>query len=250
MSNEPRAITDFPEVLPIKGGAFALDGKHNITVRDFHIGKYLVTNAQYGLFLQQYDSIKVKSGEFEEREMFYEDDWGVQKVEGIWQAAKGFEDHPAIYVNWYGAVEYCKWLSGATGYNYRLPSEAEWEYAASGGPKSKGFLYAGGHKLKEVGWYSKNSHGQTKPVGLKQPNELGLYDMSGNVWEWCADHWHDNYDGVPKDGSAWVASGDTTRRVVRGGSWDLSTGICRVSYRLRGYADSRYSIIGFRVARY
>ena len=130
-----------------------------------------------------------------------------------------FEDHPVINVTWYGAIAYCDWLSEKEGQPYRLPSEAEWEYVARGGVKSKDFLFAGGHKLKEVGWYSKNSHGQTKPVGLKQPNELGLYDMSGNVDEWCADHWHENYNGAPNDGSAWVTGGDASRRVVRGGSW-------------------------------
>ena len=163
------------------------------------------------------------------KDIIYKHRWGIQQVEGTWQAANAFEDHPVINVTWYGAIAYCDWLSEKEGQPYRLPSEAEWEYVARGGVKSKGFLYAGGHKLKEVGWYSKNSHGQTKPVGLKQPNELGLYDMSGNVREWCADHWHENYNGAPTDGSAWVTGGDASRRVVRGGSWFNYDYRCRVS---------------------
>ena len=126
-------------------------------------------------------------GAYKGKNIIYKHPWGIQQVEGTWQAANAFEDHPVINVTWYGAIAYCDWLSEKEGQPYRLPSEAEWEYVARGGVKSKDFLFAGGHKLKEVGWYSKNSHGQTKPVGLKQPNELGLYDMSGNVDEWCAD---------------------------------------------------------------
>ncbi|HMQ47696.1 MAG TPA: formylglycine-generating enzyme family protein [Saprospiraceae bacterium] len=132
---------------------------------------------------------------------------------------------------------------------FQLPSEAQWEYAARGGPLSKGYRYAGGNKLKEVGWFWENSHGETKPVGLKRPNELGLYDMSGNVWEWCANTWHDNYDKAPLDGNARQGN-DSAGRVVRGGSWYYGDYYCRVSYRFRDNAAGRDYDVGFRLARY
>ena len=136
------------------------------------------------------------------------------------------------------------------GDKFRLPSEAEWEFAARGGRNTNGFKYAGSNKLKEVGWYDENSYYETKPVGLKFPNELGLYDMSGNVYEWCADAWHGNYEDAPEDGSAWMEGGDQNIRVVRGGSWDGVTLNCRVADRYRFITDDRSSLIGFRLARY
>ena len=250
MSDKTKKTADFPEVAAVKGGPFKLGGEHSVTLPDFFMGKYPITNSQYALFLQDYGSDEVKSGEHAGQKMFGEYPSGIQQIEGAWQSAPGFEDHPVIVVSWYGAVEYCNWLSKKTGHQYHLPSEAEWEYAASGGPKSKGFPFAGGHKLKQVGWYEKNSHGQTSPVGLKQPNELGLYDMSGNVFEWCADHWHENYEGAPNGGRAWVTGGDATRRVFRGGSWVINDYYCRVAYRYRYYVNDWSYNIGFRVARY
>lgn len=106
---------------------------------------------------------------------------------------------------------------------YRLPSEAEWEFAARGGAKkADDFKYAGSDKLREVGWFADNSHGETKPVGLKEPNDLGLFDMSGNVWEWCEDDYHGDYkNNPPTDGLAWVDSPERgLGRVSRGGNWD------------------------------
>ncbi|MEZ5038678.1 MAG: formylglycine-generating enzyme family protein [Saprospiraceae bacterium] len=256
--NNPLLISTWPEMLEVEGGTFKMGSTaykseqpiHEVTVPDFFMGKYPVTNAQYAVFLNDYQSDKVKGHEHEGEGMVYEHSWGIQQKGRQWQAAKGYEDHPVIYVTWYGAIEYCQWLSIQSGKAYRLPSESEWEYAASGGKHQSGFSYAGSNDLNEVGWYDQNSHDQTKPVGLKFPNELGLYDMSGNVWEWCADHWHDNYEGAPKDGSAWLTGGDSARRVVRGGSWDYYVYNCRVSYRFWIVADGWFSAIGFRVARY
>ncbi|NJL76778.1 MAG: formylglycine-generating enzyme family protein [Saprospiraceae bacterium] len=153
-----------------------------------------------------------------------------------------------VYVSWYGARAYCQWLAAQTGENYCLPSEAQWEYAARGGQQSKGFEYAGSHNLKEVGWYKTNSHSETKPVGLKKANELGLYDMSGNVREWCADEWNDDFQNAPKDGSP--AKGDNSEFVVRGGSWIFGANDCSVSVRDRDDSDGRDFDIGFRVSLY
>jgi formylglycine-generating enzyme required for sulfatase activity len=100
--------------------------------------------------------------------------------------------------------------------SYKLPSEAIWEYAARGGNQSEGYIYAGSNTLKEVGWYNKNSHNETKPVGLKLPNELGLYDMSGNVDEWCADNWSENLKNIPKDGRPYEEKGNELAWFVAG----------------------------------
>jgi formylglycine-generating enzyme required for sulfatase activity len=160
-------------------------------------------------------------------------------------------DHPVVGVSWRDAVAYCAWLSARTGHSYRLPSETEWEYAGRGGPSSQGFPYAGGYRLEEVGWFRGNSRSATHPVGLKKPNELGLYDMSGNVWEWCADHWQDDYGAAPLDGSPWQGSGGEGLRVVRGGSWNRSNDDCRLSNRDWIFdADGRTDDFGFRPARY
>ncbi len=139
-----------------------------------------------------------------------------------------------------------KYSLGKSG--FRLPYEAEWEYAAKGGKYSQGYEYCGSDKLKQVGWYDENSNNETHEVGLLLANELGLYDMSGNVWEWCEDDYHETYEGAPKDGSAWIDSpkrgGD---RVIRGGSSFYNELYCRPTYRSRdtpGYSDFN---IGFRL---
>lgn len=130
---------------------------------------------------------------------------------------------------------------------FRLPTEAEWEFAARGGIKSERYEYAGSNRLKEVGWYADNSYGETKPVGMKAPNELGLYDMSGNVFEWVEDQWHENYDGAPPDGSAWVDREGSTSRVLRGGSWDSVPQYCRCTSRYDYVPQYRNPYYGFRL---
>ena len=144
-------------------------------------------------------------------------------------------------------------------FQFRLPSEAEWEYAAKGGqgettPKATDkttdfyFKYAGSDKIKEVGWFGTNAHRETKAVGLKVPNQLGLFDMTGNVLEWCEDDWHDDYKGGPVDGSAWIKEDRTkTRRVIRGGSWNGYPRNCRVAYRHNLHPSFRYNDFGFRL---
>lgn len=164
-------------------------------------------------------------------------------------AFKSSGNRPVEPVSWDDAQAFIQQLNERTGESYRLPTEAEREYAARGGIYAQGFKYAGSNRQKEVGWYNGNSHDEAKPVGLKFPNELGLYDMSGNVDEWCQDVWHENYEGAPGDGSAWMEGGDQDRRVVRGGSWINGPYGCRVAYRDGSYQADRGIDIGFRLAR-
>lgn len=168
------------------------------------------------------------------------------------------ENRPVEIVSWDEAKAFLKDLNNTQaarerremdGLQYRLPSEVQWEYAAREGKNDPKLLYAGGVNLKEVGWYDKNSHQETNPVGLKLPNEWGLYDMSGNIYEWCEDDWVDTLKGMPKDGSPRKIK-DEKKRVVRGGSWYVNDDDGRVADR--GWIDSdiRSGYIGFRLARY
>ncbi|MCM1170246.1 MAG: formylglycine-generating enzyme family protein, partial [Bacteroides sp.] len=128
---------------------------------------------------------------------------------------------------------------------YVLPTEAQWEYAARGGKKSKGYKYAGSNNIDEVAWHIDNSNGRTHAVGMKKANELGIYDMSGNVWEWCAD-WYASYDANDTDNPTGPQIG--ANRVVRGGGWGNDARYCRVSFRVGGDPGSRDIFLGFRVA--
>lgn len=154
---------------------------------------------------------------------------------------------PVDSVSWLAAEKFLKKLSTLSGRKYRLPTEAEWEYAARGGVASKGFVYAGSNTLDDVAWTKANSGATSHPVGQKAGNELGLFDMSGNVWEWCAD-WHDfaYYESSPQDNPKGPSKGEY--RVVRGGSWFYGEGPARATYRLTGVPDSAVNNFGFRVA--
>ncbi len=248
-----------PSTIFIEGGSFMMGEKkrehaqpiHKVTVPSFYLGQYPVTNEEFLPFLNDQGNQEEGGTNWVNLEGNYEGTrCGIIKSDAGYECSLGLERHPMIYISWYGAQAYCKWLSEKTGKSYRLPSEAEWEYAARGGIHHSPFTYAGSNQLKEVGWYRTNSHGSTKPVGLKLANELDLYDMSGNVDEWCADHWHRNYDHAPDDGSAWIAGGEDSGRVVRGGSWGDDGFNCRVSDRFRSGTNFGYGDIGFRVARY
>ena len=153
-------------------------------------------------------------------------------------------DYPMYYVSWEEAKEFCARLSRQTGKTYRLPTEAEWEYAARGGKKSEGSKYSGGWSIDNVAWYNGNSNNSTHPCGTKQPNALGIYDMSGNVYEWCED-WYGNYLGYDTDNPRGASSG--TYRVNRGGSWSGNAANCRVSDRDSDSPGYRRIILGFRV---
>ena len=174
----------------------------NGTVKSFYIGKYEVTQGQWEAMMGSNPSC-FKSG----------------------------SNYPVEQVSWIDVQEFISRLNAATGKNFRLPTEAEWEYAASGGNKKRGFEYSGSSNINDVAWYTGNSGNKTHPVGAKQPNELGIYDMSGNVWEWCQD-WYDAKQNY---------------RVQRGGSWRHAAGSCRVTYRITYDPVFRDSSSGFRL---
>ena len=154
---------------------------------------------------------------------------------------------PVEQVSWEDVQAFLQKLNTGGG-RYRLPSEAEWEYAARGGSQSRGYAYTGSDTLDAVGWYAENSGEKTHPVGQKQANELGLYDLSGNVYEWVQDCWNESYAGAPSDGQAWER-GDCIRRVLRGGSWADVPRYLRSADRGWSSVDYRRNSIGFRIAR-
>ncbi|MDX2072578.1 MAG: formylglycine-generating enzyme family protein [Haliscomenobacter sp.] len=220
---------DSSELVLVEGGTLIMGGYeypeeypiHEVTVPSFVIGKFPVTQE-------------------------------------LWMAMMG--ENPSYFIDPKRPVEQVSWKDTralfqkvnhdprlSRGQFFRLPTEAEWEFAARGGKKSDGFYYVGGDKLDEVGWYKDNSYDETKQVGLKLANELGLHDLSGNVMEWCVDQWHADYWGAPTDGSAWVDKDESASRVLRGGSWDYSPQYCRPSYRSYVHPSTRYNLVGFRV---
>lgn len=154
---------------------------------------------------------------------------------------------PVVMVSWNDAQDFIKWLNQTDGGGYRLPSEAEWEYACRAGGQH---TYCGGNDLNALGWYGGNSGERPRPVGGKRANAFGLFDMSGNVWEWVQDCWHDSYHGAPSDGSAWTSDCDgVRRRVLRGGSWFDRARLSRAANRANDSPGDRNSNVGFRLAR-
>jgi formylglycine-generating enzyme required for sulfatase activity len=163
----------------------------------------------------------------------------------------GRGEMPMINVSWGDAKQYAGWLLRLTGKEYRLLTEAEWEYAARAGTTAR---YSWGD---DPGKGNANCDGcgsqwdrqHTAPVGSFKPNAFGLYDMHGNVWEWVEDSWHDNYNGAPTDGSAWHQGGDPSYRVIRGGSWRNDPQLVRAALRRKRISGVRFDTLGFRVAR-
>jgi len=162
------------------------------------------------------------------------------------------DKRPVDRVSWFDAVEFCDRLSKKSDQPYTLPSEAQWEYACRAGTTSP--FYFGETITTDLANYNTFDSGpeavfrqETTEVGSFLPNNFGLSDMHGNVWEWCLDHWHDSYRGASADGSAWVTGGDSDLRVQRGGSWRSRTKACRCACRCISLPDDRFNSVGFRV---
>ena len=275
-----------PEMVMVKGGKFWMGSgeeapnndekpQHRVQLSDFHMGKYPVTVEEYARFVYETGYVTEVEKEGWSVAAFWRGDSldYYCKIGCNWRhdaygrpMDNSFARHPVIHISWQDAVAYCRWLSWKTGRSYNLPTEAQWEYAAIGGHKAgkkdeegsafAPFLYAGSDALEDVGWFLGKFEGRpmqdysTKPVGRLQPNELGLYDMSGHVWEWCAD-WYDEQcyskrakEGLKK-GPAGPEHGDS--RVLRGGGWYRSARNCRVANR--SSYDPRYRNFntGFRL---
>ena len=235
------------DMIFVKGGTFQMGSNdydsekpiHKVYVNDFYISKYEVTNEQFCKFLNEKGNQKEGGVTWLD---IKDSDCKIVKQSGRYVPVSGYNNHPVIEVTWYGARAYCKWAGG------RLPTEAEWEYAARGGNKSKGYKYSGSNNINKVGWYTENSGGKTHPVGTKQANELSIYDMSGNVWEWCAD-WYgsDYYSKSPYENPKGPSSGSS--RLLRGGSWVNNTYDCRVAIRSWYIPDFSNDSDGFRFSQ-
>ena len=220
-------IEDLIEFVNIPAGSFMMGGDayggseqpiHRVNVKAFRMGKYPITQKQYLVVMGDNPS-------------FFEGD----------------ENCPVESVTWHQAVEFCQKLSQRTGQTVRLPSEAEWEYACRAGSTGKYCFGDDESKLGSYAWYDENSEKKTHPVGKKSSNAWGLHDMHGNVLEWCEDIWHDNYQGAPSDGTAWINGGDRDVKVLRGGSWGGYARFCRAAYRYGLSARYQYLNIGFRL---
>ncbi|NEO98077.1 MAG: formylglycine-generating enzyme family protein [Symploca sp. SIO2E9] len=210
-----------------EAGRYDLEGpQHLVTVASFFMGKYPVTQAQWLRVAQEFPQVN-------------------RKLNPNPSHFKGL-NLPVEQISWYDAEEFCNRLSQQTGREYRLPTEAEWEYACRAGTTTP---YHFGESISpELANFDENIKGTTPVGSFKVANKFGLYDMHGNVWEWCADHWHDNYEGAPSDGQAWLNDGNYTGAVVRGGAWNINPENCRSACRnLFDPGDALNYVIGFRV---
>jgi formylglycine-generating enzyme required for sulfatase activity len=159
------------------------------------------------------------------------------------------DSHPVERVSWDDIQGFLREVNGSGGSGYRLPSEAEWEYACRAKTTWRYGFGDADSQLEEYGWYGANSLSMPHPVGQKRPNAWGLYDMHGNVWEWCSDSWRSYYTDAPRDGSSWESGRLSGARVLRGGSWVSIAGVCRSARRYHSDPSYRRSQYGFRLAR-
>jgi len=235
------------EMVAIPGGRFRMGSPsqelnrdanegpaHNVDVAPFFMGKYAITQLQWRVI-----SALPKVSQ----DLHYDP----SKFKGV--------TYPVEQVSWRDAVEFCARLSQKTGRAYRLPNEAEWEYACRAGTSTP-FSYGPTLTSQQANYQGQSTYGNgpigvyresTTPVGRFPPNNFGLYDMHGNVYEWCLDCWHRNYEGAPVDGSPWMTSKDSDPRVLRGGSWYNKPRYCRAANRSRYTPNNRVNDIGFRV---
>jgi len=214
-----------PEMVFVKGGTFQMGSNfgdteegpvHNVTLKSYYIGKYEISQGQWRTIMGNNPS-----------------------------CFGGCDNCPVDSVSWNEVQDFIKKLNNQTGENYRLPSEAEWEYAARGGKKSMSYVYSGSNDVNAVAWFEDNSGNKTHEVGLKQPNTIGIHDMSGNLWEWCFD-WFENYKDFNESNPTGPSTGQY--RVFRGGGFDDSKFGCRTTPRIGGLPDRRQKYIGFRLA--
>ncbi|MGA9116055.1 MAG: formylglycine-generating enzyme family protein [Bacteroidota bacterium] len=244
------------EMVLVEGGWFEMgsnDGDrdekpvHRVYVSSFHMDRYEVTVGEFGRFVE---ATSYRTDAEKEGYSVIFDGSRLEQLKGInWRHNSRGEEakgeglrHPVVHVSWNDASAYARWAKK------RLPTEAEWEYAARGGSRSRGYTYSGSNTPGDVAWYNENSGGRTHPVGQKQPNELRLYDMSGNVMEWCADRYGADYYGKsPERDSKGPTSGGS--RVVRGGSWYSGAQYLRSSDRFRSFSSVRGLYNGFRCSR-
>lgn len=226
----------------VEGGSFIMGGqrpisyhgntpKHKVTLSSFYLGKYPVTQAIWQTVMESNPSF------------FLGGNYPVDSAS--WEEVKIFIQRLNVLASDKNEMEF----------QYRLPSEAEWEFASFGGKLMKSYQFSGSNKLKEVGWYQYNSHWETKPVGLKFPNDLGLYDMSGNVWEWCEDtfdeKWYLKCHEMARKGVEVldpVCQSSSLFKVRRGGSWSDEVYQTENTFRHRIRQDTKYQFLGFRLA--
>ncbi|MFZ4522664.1 MAG: SUMF1/EgtB/PvdO family nonheme iron enzyme [Bacteroidales bacterium] len=254
------AVT-MPTMIHVEGGSFMMGNNagsadekpaHNITLNSFFLGKYEVTNSEFKKFVdatgyitdaEQPDTVKLKHG-LPPRGI-NNGTWKMYSTGKPVPAADSM--NPVANISWNDAVAYCEWLGKETGKKFRLPTEAEWEYAAKGGAKSKNYKYVGGNNLGEVAWYLENSDKRSHTIGKKLPNELDIYDMAGNIREWCSDYYGETYYKIsPAENPAGPDRG--SHRCIRGGSWGSEEGRMRISYRNNEFPYNSALGFGFRLA--
>ncbi|MBN1480814.1 formylglycine-generating enzyme family protein [candidate division KSB1 bacterium] len=215
---------------------------HPVSLAGFRMSRYEITNQQYCDFLNSYETTADSVEIWIDMHSTY---CQIMQEEKEFSVRSGYKDHPVATISWYGAHAYARWLSEQFEGSYRLPTEAEWEYACRAGTKTQ-FNTGDSLTTDQANFQGERYIGNTIAVGSFLENAWGLYNMHGNVWEWCQDEWHVNYEGAPKDGRAWQ-TGEGSRRVLRGGGWSNYAQYCRSAYRSPIDPGIRIIAVGFRL---